>query len=101
MIIFLLAQHFYPFKFTPTLDVHVFLFNVSQTFSRKERRRPQSADVSCLISGTTDSTLTTATHLWVPKPLSVDPDSKVSPLPNANHTPFLHEVPFIPPFQMA
>ncbi|XP_020623301.1 ankyrin repeat domain-containing protein 24-like isoform X2 [Orbicella faveolata] len=46
-------------------------------FSRKERGRPHSADVSCLFSGTTDSTLTTtATHLWVPKPVSLDPDSK-------------------------
>ena len=78
------------------------LFAHSQMFSRKERRRPHSADVSCLLSGTTDSTLTTtATHLWVPKPLSLDPDSKVSSLPNATYSPFYQEVSFIPQFQMA
>lgn len=72
--------------------MHVFFlkFNLSQMFSRKERGRPHSADVSCLFSGTTDSTLTTtATHLWVPKPVSLDPDSKVSSLPNATYTLFL------------
>lgn len=85
--------------------VYIFFFfklNLSQMFGRKERRRPHSADVSYLFSGTTDSTLTTtATHLWVPKPVSLDPDSKVSSLPNTIHTPFLHEVPFIPQFEMA
>lgn len=59
------------------------LFAHSQMFSRKEKRRPHSADVSYLFSGTTDSTLTTtATKLWVPKPVSLDPDSKVSSLAN-------------------
>ena len=84
MKIFLLAQAF------SSIQVHFYLkymsffsFNLSQTFGRKERRRPHSVDVSYLISGTTDSTLTTATHLWLPKPLSLDPDSKVSVLPNA------------------
>lgn len=83
------------------MHVYIFFlkFNLSQMFSRKERRRPHSADVSYLFSGTTESTLTTtATHLWVPKPVSLDPDSKVSSLPNAIHTPFLHAVAFISQF---
>ena len=76
------------FKFLDKMLVFSF-FTHSQMFSRKERkekRRPHSADVSHLFSGTTDSTLTTtATQLWIPKPLSLDPDSKVSSLSNASH----------------
>ncbi|XP_078375371.1 uncharacterized protein LOC144658781 isoform X1 [Oculina patagonica] len=57
----------------PTRDDSLRMFSRKE---RKDRQRPYSADVSQLFSGTTDSTLTTATQLWIPKPMSLDPDSK-------------------------
>ena len=50
-----------------------------QLFRRGKKERPRSADVSSMFFESLDSTqATTATQLWIPKPLSKDPDSKAS-----------------------
>ena len=48
-------------------------------FRRGRKERPRSVDVSSMFVESVDSTqATTATQLWVPKPLSEDPEVKVS-----------------------
>lgn len=48
-------------------------------FRRGRKERPRSVDVSSMFVESVDSTqATTATQLWVPKPLSEDQEVKVS-----------------------
>ena len=50
-----------------------------QLFKRGKKERPRSADVSSMYFESLDSTqATTATQLWIPKPLSRDPVSKAA-----------------------